>query len=1190
MAAERGVQHLEVQSDGVIAIGLLKNWDNQYHIYEALSTQQSGTEQDWAGIFATSISVHCPPKGPKQGKSCFFYFRKTHINARVSSYKIHLPLSSSSTQISGRNWFRLLRTLQFPHFFHIPTISEAFIFAGMANNAQFSGMQPLRPPVIGPLGPPQSALPSMPMQFRTDVPAPQSQPYIQVASQQFQPVGRMNIGLPSHTQQHQFSQPIQQLPARPGLPGHALPPSQAITVAEVQPNRSSTFVPPQPQQSAQIPNNYMPSLGGPRLPLSSSYTFACGQVQINSDATAQYQPISQMNVPPVPVQPWLSTGSQSIKSVSPMRQTGEQSSVTSTVIPATTSQPNSIEKGPSDWIEHTSREGKRYYYNRRTRLSSWEKPLELMTPIEDSISLHFCMGFSSSNVVVVLKYFSTQSVFCSLRADASTDWKEFTSPEGRKYYYNRVTKQSKWTIPDELKLAREQAKMASVKETHEEKHVNSDAPAGASLSVVKAPSPDVDTSSSPAHRVVSSPIPVAPVVAAVNPQPGVDSGSSALPVLLSNMTTDATEVQTPERTGTPIASVSGSTGISGASVNLVTTPISNFDNISAQDVVTCVDGVSTGDIEEAKKGMGVAGDVNNTGSGEKMVDQKPMVYENKQEAKNAFKALLESANVGSDWTWDQAMRVIINDRRYGALRSLGERKQAFNEFLGRKKKQDAEERRARQKKSREDFKKMLEESKELASSTRWSKAITIFEDDERFKAVERAKDREDLFEDYMKELEKKERAKALEEHKRNKIEYVKFLRSCDFIKASSQWRKVQDRLEADERCSCLEKIDRLEIFQEYIRDLEKEEEEQRKMRMEELRKTERKNRDEFRKLMEVHVADGTLTAETHWRDYCMKVKDLPAFLAVSSNTSGSTAKDLFEDVAEELQKQYLEDKARIKDAVKLGKITLSSTWTPEDFKAAILEDISYPPVSDINLRLVFNELQERVREKEEKEAKKRKRLADDFYDLLCTLKEINASSKWEDCKQLIEDRQESWFIGEESFFFEIFEKYITELKEKAKEKERKRREDKAKKDKEGKDREKTKAKQRREKERGLESKIERERSKKDGTDSENADRTEFYVSEESKRLGKDKDKKHRKRHTSSVDDMSLDENEKDRSKSSHRRSTEHKKSKQIERTASEPDSESRHKRHKRDYRNGTHRSGDYDEVKGRELGEDGEVW
>jgi pre-mRNA-processing factor 40 len=43
----------------------------------------------------------------------------------------------------------------------------------------------------------------------------------------------------------------------------------------------------------------------------------------------------------------------------------------------------------------------RYYYNKRTKQSNWEKPLELMTPLE--------------------------------RADASTVWKEFTTPEGKKY-------------------------------------------------------------------------------------------------------------------------------------------------------------------------------------------------------------------------------------------------------------------------------------------------------------------------------------------------------------------------------------------------------------------------------------------------------------------------------------------------------------------------------------------------------------------------------------------------------------------------------------------------------------------------------------------------------------------------------------------------------------------------------------
>lgn len=57
--------------------------------------------------------------------------------------------------------------------------------------------------------------------------------------------------------------------------------------------------------------------------------------------------------------------------------------------------------------------------------------------------------------------------------------------------------------------------------------------------------------------------------------------------------------------------------------------------------------------------------------------------------------------------------------------------------------------------------------------------------------------------------------------------------------------------------------------------MEKEEEEQRKVEKEQLRRAERKNRDAFRKLMEEDVATGILTAKTHWRDYCQKVQSRP---------------------------------------------------------------------------------------------------------------------------------------------------------------------------------------------------------------------------------------------------------------------------------------------------------------------------
>ena len=40
---------------------------------------------------------------------------------------------------------------------------------------------------------------------------------------------------------------------------------------------------------------------------------------------------------------------------------------------------------------------------------------------------------------------------------------------------------------------------------------------------------------------------------------------------------------------------------------------------------------------------------------------------------------------------------------------------------------------------------------------------------------------------------------------------------------------------------------------------------------ERLRRKERQNRDEFRRLMEDHKATGLLTAKTHWPDYYAEV-------------------------------------------------------------------------------------------------------------------------------------------------------------------------------------------------------------------------------------------------------------------------------------------------------------------------------
>ncbi|ONK72743.1 uncharacterized protein A4U43_C04F22710 [Asparagus officinalis] len=999
----------------------------------------------------------------------------------------------------------------------------------MASFPQPPGAQSVRPPLAGSTGPPQNYGLPMPVQFTPVGLTQQSHQFIPAPSQQFQPTQSVSSSFVGVPPPPQFAPPVQIL-SRSSHPGQSPVSSQTIPAPYIQSNAS--FSPGmQSQQNSQFQSNHLVNLGGGGMPLSSSYTFSTSYDQQPNTANAplQYQSVPQMRAsfPPAVEQAWRTSGvpvSGSLHAVQTSAglpetnslQSAQQSSAVAAAV-SMTNVPSIATQQSSDWQEHLSSDGRRYYYNKKTKQSSWKKPVELMTPIE--------------------------------RADASTAWNEYTSPDGRKYYYNKLTKQSKWTIPDELKIAREQVLKMGVQSIQSETGATS-------LGSVSLPLPALQTSSASAtsnftsittSAIGSSPSSASLVVNSVDPPGLVASESpstSAVPSTevpsnspMPNITAPINPVPVSSSTASVVVEDTMNTT---ADATAATTKTIN-ENSSLSSVEKVADGKSPEDLEEAKRATPLAEKVKLVQIEDKLIVEEPLAYANKQEAKNAFKALLESTNIESDWSWEQAMRVIINDKRYGALKTLGEKKQVFNEYLGERKKQEGEERRIRQKKAREDFIKMLEESKELTSSTRWRKAEAMFESDERFNAVERAKDREDLFESYIAELQKKERAKAAEERKRNFMEYRAFLESCDFIKANSQWRKVQERLEIDERCSRLDKFDRLKIFQDYVNDLEKEEEEQQKIQKEQLRKAERKNRDDFRKLMEEHVAAGILTAKTHWRDYYAEVKDFPSYVAVSSNTSGATPKVLFEDVTEELEKQYREDKARVKDAVKMGK-----------------------------------ELLEKLREKEEKEAKKRQRLVDNFSNLLYSSKEISASSTWEDCKSLLADCQQHSSAGEESCMREIFEKHVSHLQEKANEKERKREEEKAKKEKGREDKEKRR--DRKDKERDHEKERGKRRSRKDETDSENVDIGD-NSSVDDKSRSRDRERKRRKHHRSEADE---EKDEKEKYKKSHRHSSDHKKSRKR---ASESDGESQHRKHKKD-REGSHRNSSYEDLEDGELGDD----
>jgi len=106
---------------------------------------------------------------------------------------------------------------------------------------------------------------------------------------------------------------------------------------------------------------------------------------------------------------------------------------------------NGAPAGQSLWQEARNSDGRVYYYNVQTKATQWEKPVELMTPVEVRIPFFD-----------VLSRYSDLSSF-SKRALANQPWKEYTAENGRKYWYNTETKQSTWDMPEVYRNALAQA-------------------------------------------------------------------------------------------------------------------------------------------------------------------------------------------------------------------------------------------------------------------------------------------------------------------------------------------------------------------------------------------------------------------------------------------------------------------------------------------------------------------------------------------------------------------------------------------------------------------------------------------------------------------------------------------------------------------------------------------------------------
>ncbi|XP_031136638.1 transcription elongation regulator 1 isoform X2 [Sander lucioperca] len=327
-----------------------------------------------------------------------------------------------------------------------------------------------------------------------------------------------------------------------------------------------------------------------------------------------------------------------------------------------------------------------------------------------------------------------------------------------------------------------------------------------------------------------------------------------------------------------------------------------------------------------------------------------------------FKEMLLERGVSAFSTWDKELHKIVFDPRY-LLLNPKERKQVFDQYVKTRAEEERKEKKNKLMQAKDEFRRMMEEAK-FTPRTTFSDFAVKHGRDPRFKTIEKMKDREAIFMEFMTAMRKREKEDSKSRGEKVKQDFFDLL-SEQHIEGGQRWSKLKERLETDLRYKAVESSAlREELFKQYMEkqaksvDIDKERELERQARIEaSLRERER----EVQKARSEQTKEIDREREQHKREEAIQhFKALMSDMVRSSDATWSDTRrnlrkdhrwesasllereekeKLFNDHVEALAKKKKEHFRQLLDEtsmVRSKKITLTTTW--KEVKKVIKED------------------------------------------------------------------------------------------------------------------------------------------------------------------------------------------------------------------------------------------------------------
>ncbi|CAF0964011.1 unnamed protein product [Adineta ricciae] len=180
-----------------------------------------------------------------------------------------------------------------------------------------------------------------------------------------------------------------------------------------------------------------------------------------------------------------------------------------------------------------------------------------------------------------------------------------------------------------------------------------------------------------------------------------------------------------------------------------------------------------------------------------------------------FREMLAEKQVSAFATWEQELNKISSDPRY-LLLTAKERKQEYDRYTHERANEERREIEAKLKLKKQQFRDLLKESN-VSTKTTFTEFSSKHSKDERFRAIEKIRDREAYFHEYVQELKVQEKEGSHRPNDKEKLkkDYFALLKESN-VNRNSDWSDIKHSCDHDLRYKAVHSSSRREDwFREY---------------------------------------------------------------------------------------------------------------------------------------------------------------------------------------------------------------------------------------------------------------------------------------------------------------------------------------------------------------------------------------